>query len=51
MKQAWKNHGALRTLDDMGRIVIPKELRDKLGIELVQPMEIFIIDDELIMIR
>jgi len=39
-----KSTGIVRTIDDLGRIVIPKEIRDKFSINVKQPMEI--LDDE-----
>ena len=37
-----KSTGIVRNLDELGRIVIPKEIRKKLGIEQKDPIEIFI---------
>ena len=34
--------GIVRRVDDLGRIVIPKDVRKILGIEEGQPMEMFI---------
>lgn len=34
--------GIVRRVDDLGRIVIPKDVRKMLGIEEGQPMEMFI---------
>lgn len=34
--------GIVRRVDDLGRIVIPKEVRNKLGIKEGTPMELFI---------
>ena len=42
--------GIVRKADDLGRIVLPKELRDLYGIEKKTPIEIFT-DDGFIMIR
>lgn len=43
--------GMVRVLDELGRIVIPKEQRQTLGIAVGKtPMEIFL-DDELIILR
>lgn len=42
--------GIVRRVDDLGRIVIPKEIRRKFGIEESTPMEYFI-DGESIVIR
>ena len=45
-----KATGIVRKIDELGRIVLPKELRDNLGIEEGTPLEIFV-DGEFIMIR
>ena len=37
-----KATGIVRRVDDLGRIVIPKEIRRKLGIKDGEPMEIFL---------
>lgn len=37
-----KATGIVRKVDELGRIVIPKELRDSKGLEEGTPMEIFI---------
>lgn len=37
--------GIVRRVDDLGRIVIPKEIRRKLLIKDGEPMELFIEDD------
>ena len=36
-----KATGVIRKVDELGRIVIPKELRDVLGIQIKSPLEIF----------
>lgn len=40
--------GVVRRVDDLGRIVIPREIRNKLHIEDGQPMELYIEDDSVI---
>lgn len=45
-----KATGIVRKVDDLGRIVIPIELRRSLGIEIKDSMEIFV-DKEMIMLR
>lgn len=35
-----KSTGIVRNVDTLGRIVIPQELRDKLGIKIKDPIEI-----------
>lgn len=37
-----KSTGIIRRIDELGRIVIPKELRNKLGINIKDPMEIYV---------
>ena len=37
-----KSTGIVRNLDELGRIVIPKEIRKKLEIDQKDPIEIFI---------
>ncbi|AZR76749.1 AbrB/MazE/SpoVT family DNA-binding domain-containing protein [Bacillus thuringiensis] len=44
-----KSTGMTRKVDDLGRIVIPMELRRTLGIEEKGPMEIFVEDDKIIL--
>ena len=41
--------GIVRRIDDLGRIVIPKEIRRSLGIVENSPMEIFIEGDSVIL--
>ena len=45
-----KSTGIVRNLDELGRIVIPKELRKKRGLEQKDSLEIFI-DGNSIMLR
>lgn len=45
-----KATGIVRRIDDLGRIVIPKELRRTLGIAEGEPLEIFV-DGEKIILR
>lgn len=37
-----KETGVVRRIDNLGRIVIPKEVRDVLGINANDPVEIFV---------
>lgn len=37
-----KSTGIIRHIDELGRIVIPKELRKKLEINIKDPMEIYV---------
>lgn len=44
-----KSTGVVRKLDDLGRIVIPIELRRTMDIALRDTLEIFVEDDEIIL--
>lgn len=44
-----KATGIVRKTDQLGRIVIPMELRKKLGIEENDPLEIFVDEDMIIL--
>ena len=37
-----KAEGIIRRVDDLGRVVIPKEVRQKFGIRNGDPLEIFV---------
>lgn len=37
--------GIVRRIDDLGRVVIPKEVRRSLHIKEGEPMEVFMLDD------
>lgn len=41
--------GIVRKVDQLGRIVIPKELRNTLQLNTGSPMEIFVEDDKIIL--
>lgn len=43
-----KATGIIRRIDDLGRVVIPKEIRQKLKINEGDPLEIFLSDDGVI---
>jgi transcriptional pleiotropic regulator of transition state genes len=43
-----KATGIVRRIDELGRVVIPIELRRTLGVEEKDPMEIFVQDDMVI---
>ncbi len=43
--------GIVRRVDDLGRVVIPKEIRKNLGIREGEPLEIFIERDGGVMFR
>ncbi|MGY4558747.1 AbrB/MazE/SpoVT family DNA-binding domain-containing protein [Bacillus thuringiensis] len=44
-----KSTGMTRKVDELGRIVIPIELRRTLGVAEKDPMEIFVDDDKIIL--
>ena len=44
-----KSTGIVRHIDELGRVVVPKELRRKLGIANTDPVEIYVEDDKIIL--
>ncbi|MFJ5564799.1 AbrB/MazE/SpoVT family DNA-binding domain-containing protein [Lysinibacillus xylanilyticus] len=44
-----KSTGMIRKVDDLGRVVIPKELRRTLGIDNRNPLEIFTDGDKIVL--
>ena len=44
-----KATGIVRRIDDLGRVVIPKELRRTLGIKEMGPMEIFVDGEQIVL--
>ncbi|PED46527.1 AbrB/MazE/SpoVT family DNA-binding domain-containing protein [Bacillus cereus] len=44
-----KSTGVTRKIDELGRIVLPKELRTTLGIAEKDPVEIFVEDEKIIL--
>ncbi|MBJ8154332.1 AbrB/MazE/SpoVT family DNA-binding domain-containing protein [Bacillus cereus] len=44
-----KSTGITRKVDELGRIVLPKELRTTLGIAEKDPVEIFVEDEKIIL--
>ncbi|HFJ9279672.1 AbrB family transcriptional regulator [Bacillus cereus] len=44
-----KSTGITRKVDELGRIVLPKELRTTLGIAEKDPIEIFVEDEKIIL--
>ncbi|PEE11078.1 MULTISPECIES: AbrB/MazE/SpoVT family DNA-binding domain-containing protein [Bacillus cereus group] len=44
-----KSTGVTRKIDELGRIVLPKELRRTLGIAEKDPIEIFVEDEKIIL--
>lgn len=45
-----KSTGIVRNVDELGRIVIPKEIRNKFNIEIKDPIEIYV-DGSAIILR
>lgn len=44
-----KSTGIVRNIDELGRVVVPKELRKKLGISNTDPVEIYVEEDKIIL--
>ncbi|MCP1124154.1 AbrB/MazE/SpoVT family DNA-binding domain-containing protein [Bacillus sp. 3103sda1] len=44
-----KSTGITRKVDELGRVVIPKELRDTLGIKEKSPLEIFVDGEKIVL--
>ena len=44
-----KATGIVRKIDDLGRIVLPKELRKTMNIDKKDPMEIYVDEDSVIL--
>ncbi|WP_217588372.1 AbrB/MazE/SpoVT family DNA-binding domain-containing protein [Lentibacillus saliphilus] len=44
-----KSTGIVRKVDDLGRIVIPKELRRSLNIDVKDPLEIYVDQEKIIL--
>lgn len=44
-----KSTGIARPLDGIGRVVLPKEIRDVMGIPEGEPLEVFVDDDRIIL--
>ena len=44
-----KSTGIVRKLDELGRVVIPKEIRNKLDIEEKDPIEVYIDGNSIIL--
>lgn len=44
-----KSTGIVRKVDELGRVVLPKELRNVLEIEHRAPLEIYVDDDKIIL--
>jgi len=48
-REIMKSTGIIRKVDDLGRIVLPIELRRSLGIGEQDPLEIFVQDDSIVL--
>ncbi|MBQ7387565.1 MAG: AbrB/MazE/SpoVT family DNA-binding domain-containing protein [Clostridia bacterium] len=46
-----KSTGIVRNIDELGRIVVPKEIRRKLGIANTDPVEIYVDGDKIILTK
>ncbi|MFD1776510.1 AbrB/MazE/SpoVT family DNA-binding domain-containing protein [Paenibacillus rhizophilus] len=46
-----KDTGMIRSLDNLGRIVVPVEIRMTRNIDIGDPIEFFILDDHIIVLR
>ncbi len=44
-----KSTGIVRSIDELGRIVVPKEIRTKLSINPADPIEIYVDGDKIIL--
>ena len=44
-----KATGVVRRIDELGRVVVPKEIRRNLGIKAFEQLEIFIEDESIIL--
>ena len=46
-----KSTGIVRNVDELGRIVVPKEMRKKMGIANSDPVEIYVEGDKIILTK
>ncbi|MBO5059495.1 MAG: AbrB/MazE/SpoVT family DNA-binding domain-containing protein [Clostridia bacterium] len=44
-----KGTGMSRPIDELGRVVIPKEIRKALGLNVKEPLEIYLEDEKIIL--
>ncbi len=49
MNNSLKSTGMVRRVDELGRVVLPKEIRTVLGIDPKTPLEIFTDGDKLVL--
>ena len=47
--RSMKACGIVRNVDELGRIVVPKEMRTKMDIRCGDPVEIFVEDDKIVL--
>ena len=46
-----KSTGIVRNIDELGRVVVPKEIRTKMGIANTDPVEIYVEGDKIILTK
>lgn len=46
-----KSTGIVRNIDELGRVVVPKEIRTQMGIANTDPVEIYVEGDKIIMTK
>ncbi len=46
-----RNTGVRKTIDDLGRIVLPKEIRTSLGFDIRSTVELYVDEDKLIITK
>ena len=46
-----KSTGIVRKIDELGRIVLPKEMRNTFGLKEKDPVEIFTEEDRIVLIK
>lgn len=46
-----KSTGIVRCIDELGRVVVPKEIRTQLGIANTDPVEIYMEDEKIIITK
>ncbi len=46
-----KSTGIVRKIDELGRIVLPKEIRNTFGISEKDPVEIYTDDDKIVLVK
>lgn len=46
-----RNTGVRKTIDDLGRIVLPKEIRTSLGFDIRSAVELYVDEDKLVITK